>query len=206
MAEGNQPKRISNMAVEEALKAATDLTQLEMWAYQIEGHEFVGFYAPGMTTTWVFDAALNEWHERAEWADGWQPNRSRHHIAFNGQHYAIDAFGNIVRLDETLNNLGGRPLVRERTWPHLIQPSLEPVSYFGLEVAAKTGYGGNITLEISNDGGEVWGPKLLRPLGVTGRRQQRVRWLGLGAATERVFRLRCSDDVPFALYSATVST
>lgn len=206
MAEGNQPKRISNMAVEEALKAANDLTQVEMWAYQTEGHEFVGFYAPGMTSTWVFDAALNEWHERAEWDDGWAPNRSRHHVAFNGQHYAIDAFGNIVRLDENVNNLGGRPLVRERTWPHLIQPTLEPVSYFGLEVAAKTGNGGNITLEISNDGGYTWGPKLLRGLGAIGRRIQRIRWLGLGAATFRVFRLRCSDDVPFALYSATVST
>jgi hypothetical protein len=35
---------------------------------------------------------------------------------------------------------------------------------------------------------------------------QRVRWLGLGAAVNRVFRIRCSDDVPFAIHSATVDT
>lgn len=207
MASGNQPQRVSNTAVEQALAASTDISQASMWAYQVEGHEFIGINAPGMTSTWVFDAAMQEWHERGEWDDGWLPLRSRLYVSFNGEHFGADAFGAVVRLDDSLNSLSGRPLVRERTWPHLINPSLEPTVYQGLELAAKTGDGsGFMTLEISNDGGYVWGAPLLRALGAVGRRLQRLRWLGLGAATYRVFRLRCSDDVPWAIYSATVSS
>jgi hypothetical protein len=61
-----------------------------------------------------------------------------------------------------------------------------------------------VTLEISNDGGITFGPMLQRSLGVTGRRMQRIRWLRLGTAINRVFRIRCSDNVPFAIHSAAV--
>lgn len=206
MASGNQPQRVSTMAVEQALRGSTDLSQATMWTCQIEGHEFIGINAPGLETTWVYDAANQQWHERGEWYDGWQPLRSRLVTSFAGQHFAGDALGAIVRLDADANTLSGRPLVRERTWPHLKQPSMEPVSYFGVELQMKTGSGGSVTLEISNDGGFTFGSPLIRSLGAVGRWMQRVRWLGLGAAVNRVFRIRCSDDVPFAIHSATVDT
>ena len=206
MAIGNQPSRISTQAVEEALRASTDLSGAEMWCYQIEGHEFIGINAPGLTSTWVYDAAMQQWHERAEWSDGWQPLRSRLVTAYAGQLYAGDADGKVTRLDPSVNTLNGRTLVRERTWPHLIQSSLEPTTFFGLELAMTTGQGGNVTLEMSNDGGATFGPKLLRALGAIGRVMQRVRWLNLGTAYNRVFRIRCSDDVPFAVHSATLDT
>ena len=177
-----------------------------MWTYQIEGHEFVGINAPGLETTWVYDAAMQQWHERAEWDAGWQPLRSRLVTAFAGEHFAGDAYGKVTRLDAGINNLSGRVLVRERTWPHLMQPSMEPICFLGLELAMKSGAGGNVTLEISNDGGITFGPKLLRSLGAIGRWMQRIRWLGLGTAINRVFRIRCSDDVPFAIHAASVDT
>lgn len=206
MAEGNQPKRVSTLAVEEALKRSTDISQATMWAYQIEGHEFVGINAPGLETTWVFDAAMQQWHERAEWENGWKPLRSRFVTSFAGEHFAGDAFGKLVRLDSSVNNLAGRPIVRERTWPHLKQATMEPISFYGLELSMKTGYGGVVTLEISNDGGVTFGPKLLRSLGAVGRWMQRIRWNGLGTSFNRVFRIRCSDDVPFAIHDAVIDT
>ena len=204
MAVGNQPTRVSTLAVEQALAASTDISAATMWTYQIEGHEFVGINAPGLSTTWVFDAALQQWHERGEWSDGWQPLRARLVTAYAGQHFAGDEFGKLTRLDDTMNTLSGRALVRERTWPHMIQDSMEPVSYKGLEMSMTTGHGGVVTLEISNDGGVTFGPMLQRSLGVTGRWMQRVRWLGLGTTRSRVFRIRCSDDVPFSIHTAAV--
>jgi hypothetical protein len=124
--------------------------------------------------------------------------------AYNGEHYAIDSTGLVTRLDASTDTLNGRVLRRERTWPHMVQPSLEPVSYRGVELSCKTGYGGQIALEVSNDGGHTFGPALLRGLGVTGRWMERVRWNALGTAHNRVFRLWQSDAVPFALYSASV--
>lgn len=206
MATGNQPTRVSTMAVEQALRTSTDLADVTMWTYQIEGHEFIAINAPGLRTTWVYDAATQQWHERGEWNAGWQPLRSRLVTSVGQEHFAGDADGKLVRLDAGVNTLSGRPLVRERTWPHLIQNSMEPVSYFGLELAMTTGHGGNVTLEISNDGGTTFGPPLLRSLGAIGRWMQRIRWNGLGTAINRVFRIRCSDDVPFAIHSAAVKT
>ena len=204
MAQGNQPSRVSTMAVEQALAASTDISAATMWTYQIEGHEFIGINAPGLSTTWVFDAAVQQWHERGEWDAGWLPLRSMLVTAHAGDHFAGTADGKLVRLDAIVNNLNGRPLVRERTWPHLKKASMESMSFYGLELSMNTGYGGVVTLEISNDGGKTFGPKLLRSLGAIGRWMQKVRWLGLGSAYNRVFRIRCSDDVPFSIYNAAV--
>lgn len=203
--QGYQPVRISTQAVEEDLNAAgVDLTQCRLWTYHVEGNEFVGVEAPGLETTWVWDASTHQWHERARWIDGaWESMDFEAVCFFNGAHYS--ARGNkLFTLDQSATTIEGLPIVRERTWPHLISPSMEPTVFRGLELLCTTGYGGNVTLEISNDGGYIFGPPLLRSLGVTGRFAQRVRWLGLGAANDRVFRVRCSDAVPFSIYAATL--
>jgi hypothetical protein len=82
---------------------------------------------------------------------------------------------------------------------------MERVAYRGLELACTTGHGGNVTLEISNDGGFTWGSPLIRSLGATGQWMQPVRWHMLGSARDRVFRIRCSDAVPFNIHGATVN-
>lgn len=204
MASGNQPQRVSTRAVEESLRSSSDISLASMWTYQIEGAEFIGINAPGLSTTWVYDAAIQQWHERGEWSDGWQPLRARLVTSFAGEHFAGTTDGKLTRLDYSVNNLAGRPLVRERTWPHLKKPSMDSLSFFGLELSMNTGHGGFVTLEISNDGGQTFGPKLLRSLGAIGRWMQKVRWLVLGSSFNRVFRIRCSDDVPFSIYNAVV--
>lgn len=201
---GHQPVRISNLAVEQALASSTDLSQCSMWSYHVGGHEFVGINAPGMETTWVWDAATKQWHERAELVDGeFEPLRIDEVTLFDGEHYAT-AGTKVYRIDDETYTYGGDPLVRQRTWPHLVSPSMERVAYRSLELACTTGHGGNITLEISNDGGLTWGSPLIRSLGATGRWMERIRWHLLGSARDRVFRLRCSDAVPFNIHGATV--
>ncbi len=205
MLAGNQPQRVSTLAVEEALKSSSDLGAATMWAYQIEGHEFIGINAPGLETTWVYDAAVQQWHERGEWADGaWQPLRSRLVTAVAGGHYSIDSVGIVTRLDSGVDALNGRVLRRERTWPHFIADDMEERTYHAIELAMASGSGGQVALELSNDGGSFFGPPLLRSLGATGRRMQPLRWHDLGTAINRVFRLWQSDAVPFALHGATV--
>jgi hypothetical protein len=202
--EGHQPRRISTRAVEEALATSTDLTECKVWGYQTSGHEFVGISAPGMETDWVWDAASRNWHERGKLAGvSWAPLGLDHYTVVDGQLYACAA-AEIYRVSRDYRTAGSSPLIRERTWPHLVSPSLDDVSYRQLEVACTTGTGGNITLEVSNDGGAVYGAPLLRSLGATGRRMQRVRWHMLGSARDRVFRLRCADDVDLTIHEATL--
>lgn len=202
---GHSPVRVSTDPVEEALRGdGVDLSQCVLWAYETSGAEYVGVTAPGMSTTWVYDCAAKQWHERAEMVAGaWAPLRVDRVVQFAGMHIA--ACGTkLCKVDPDAYTLDGDPLIRERTWPHLIAPTAEMVGYRSLELACTTGLGGNVTLEISNDGGSVFGPPLPRSLGAIGRRMERVRWHMLGSSRDRVFRLRCSDAVPFSIYSAQV--
>lgn len=204
--QGHQPVRISTQAVEQALASSSDLSLCTMWSYHVDGGEFVGINAPGMQTTWVYDFSTRQWHERGQLIDGdWHPWPANFITHVDGAQYA--GWGDtIYRLNPESYAIAGTGLARERTWPHLVAPSLEPVSYRGLEVACTTGSGGTMTLEVSNDGGYTFGPPLLRSLGADGRWMQRVRWLMLGAARDRVFRLRCTDAVPLTIHSAAVDS
>jgi hypothetical protein len=203
---GHQPTRISTQAVEEALAASTDISQCSMWSYHVSGNEFLGLNAPGMATSWVYDFSIRQWHERGEYIEGeWNPSRVEFVISYEGLQLGIGG-AYIYRMGSDVHSLAGDALVRERTWPHLMAPSFEPVSYRGLDLACTTGgaAAGNITLEVSNDGGYVFGPPLMRSLGAVGRYMQRVRWLLLGTSRDRVFRLRCSDAVALNIHAAAV--
>lgn len=204
---GNKPTPVSNTAIEEILLQSTDLSKAEVFAYQPKGHEFVLINAPGMTTTLVYDAREKMWHEDAEWVSGaWEPLTWRFAVSFGTEHYGGDKSGAVFRIDPAVNTRMGRMIKRERTWPHFGHPTLYPVSYRGIEVDMDTGGGTNavVTLEVSNDGGTTFGSRLQRSLGAAGRRINKIRWTGLGAAQNRVFRLGCTDDAPFKLYAATV--
>lgn len=208
MLAGNQPQRVSTTPIEQMLMASTDLSAATMWVYQVDGHEFIGINAPGLSRTLVFDAATQLWHERGEWdaTDGWQPLRSRLYTFFDGEHYGIDSAGVVTRLDASVNTLNGRTLKRQRTWPHMVSDALEPLTFRSLEVHAKTGSAtaATMALQISNDGGATFGPAISKSLGAQGRALERVRWFPLGTARNRVFRLWQTDAAPFALYRAAV--
>ena len=195
MMQGHQPVRVSSDAVEQAIQAAgVDLSQCTMWAAQTVGAELVGLNAPGLKTTWCFDAATRQWHELGEFADGdWTPLRIQQVVFFGGRHYGI-AGTKLYRMDADSASIDGELMTFERTWPHLISPAFEPVSYRELRLQCTTGTQtkGRVTLECSNDGGDVFLPPLLRSLGVVGRRMEPVRWSFLGSALDRVFRLRAT--------------
>lgn len=206
---GHQPVRISNQAVEEALAGSSDMSQASMWTYWEKGNEFIGVNAPGMSTTWVYDAASKQWHERGEMVNGeWAPSRVDEVVMLDGVLYA-SAGTKVYKLDSDTAAIGSDPLVFERTWPHLLSPSMEPVTFAGLELSCTTGTGTGsefVTLEVSNDGGFTFMPPLLRSLGAVGRWLQKVRWMPLGTAHDRVFRLRSSGVAPWRIYSAVVDT
>lgn len=205
---GHAPQRVSTRAIEQMLAKSTSLSDATMWTYQVDGHEFIGINAPGLDTTLVFDAAMQQWHERAEWnyggVAGWSPLRITTVCFVNGAHYGGDATGQLYRLDPTYYQYGADPIVRERTWPHMVTASMEPLTFASLELACTTGHGGNVTLELSNDGGHTFNAPLIRSLGAVGRWMQKVRWMMLGTAYDRVFRIRCSDAVPFNIHAAAV--
>lgn len=212
---GHQPAPISTMAVEQALAACESPEDIRLWTYKVAGHEFIGMRVPGSNTTWVYDAATRKWHERCELVDGqyvaWPAEQ---YVYFQGENYL--AYDNALYEVTEANALGLRGhLPRERTWPHMVSPSFEPITYRGLELQMSTGTmkpdeafdpsrQARVILEISSDGGYTFGAPLYKKLGATGRWMETVRWLMLGAAKDRVFRVRVTDNVPVTFHGAVV--
>lgn len=201
---GHQPQRISDASVEEWLKTSTDMSGVTMWSYQIAGAEFVGIRAPGLETVWVYDFSTRMWSERGILVNGdWQQWPLQSIVYFDDRHFGFDG-AKIYELDATVTTFGDYARVLERTWPHFVKPTFQPITFRELRLACTTGTNGRITLECSNDGGYVYGTPLIKNLGSSGQRTQTVRWLGLGTSEDRVFRLRCSDAVDLTIHAASV--
>jgi hypothetical protein len=200
---GYSPKRISNRSIELALQGL-DLTECVVWSYSTAGSEIVAIEHPDLETTWCYDLATKEWHERARGTpDAWSPLGFSRVIGHGGTTLAVYG-GVVLSLNRDTNKINADVMCRERVWPHLTAPGFEPINYRSLELGCSTGQGGNCYLRISNDGGYTWGPPLIKSLGAVGRWIERVRWHFLGSARDRVFRIGCSDDVLFNIHSATV--
>ncbi len=207
--DGYQPVRISDQCVEEQL-AGSAYTDAVCWVHQDAGAEFWCVNAPGMGTTWCWNAATGLWTEKAELISGaWQPFRVERCCYFNGRQY-VTAGSKLYRYSRDYHDLAGDVLARERTWPHLVAPSQEPTTYRSVEIRCTTGsvVAGSITLDVSNDGGSVFYGPQLRSLGAVGQRMRRIRWGPQGtcpAGGGRVFRIRCTDAVPLTIQEAAIA-
>lgn len=215
-AQGYQPQRVSTKAVDEALQAAirggADMTKAIAHAYQQDGHSFYALSVPGVSTTWVYDVGVGQWHERGEFALGdFLPHRAQHHAYCYGKNLVGGADGRVFELDPKAFNNAGDPLVRERTSPHYADPSMQKIKFGPFQLDCTVGKGRpdglppQLMLSTSDDGGETWGTWRTTSLGEVGRTKQKAQFLQNGAACDRVWRVRVADDVEFSITSAAVS-
>lgn len=200
---GYTPARVSTQAVEQALSTGT-MSDAVAFTYQMEGHSFYCLNVPGLDTTWCFDASTSQWHERAEFSTDFTQSH-KHHVYAYGQHFVGGDDGKVYRLDTDLYQNSGAVLCRERISPHLAQPNLErmPVNAFQVECDTGEGTGGELLMVCySKNGGKTWSDWIYPSLGATGRWNQRVRLLRLGFARDWVWRVRCTENVPFNIVGA----
>ncbi len=207
-AEGYRPARVSTHAVEEALRAA-DLSSAVCWTYQQDGQTFWCLNADGLSATWVYDISSGQWHERCELVAGdLQPARVTHHAFAFGRNLGGASDG-LYTIDPTVSTIDGSPMYRERTSPHQATPSRNRLYFheFRLDVEVgqtPQGVAPLIELQWSDDGGETWGNWLARSLGSVGQYKTRVQWPRLGAARDRVWRLRTTSNARASIVGASV--
>lgn len=209
-ADGFSPRRVSTLAVEQALQQSTDLTQARAFAYQQEGHSFYVLNAPGLSTSWAYDVATDSWHERAELVDGdYEPHRAVCHTFAFGAHLVGAEDGKIYRFDTAAHTNAGDELVRDRVSPHNSLPTLQRVFFDRFELDTTPGQALSgaplVSMRYSNDGGVTWGSWTTRELGSIGEYNQRLRWLRCGSARDRVWQVRCTDNAPFSIIGAHVA-
>jgi hypothetical protein len=183
-------------------------------AFNYLGHTFYQISFPSQDVTWTWDAQSTVWSQWGTWIPAsfeyvvWRPRW--HAIAFD-EHRILDAAtGSLYRMAADLtNDVDGRPIVRERRAPGLTA-ELERIYYAAFELDLEPGLGTStgqgadpqVMLMISDDGGKTWGNEMWRSAGKIGEYGWRVRWLRLGQARRRVFRVMFSDPVPLRVTNA----
>lgn len=215
-ASGYVPQRVSTQAVEQsiqrAIEAGADMTRAIAFTYQQDGRGFYVLQVPGLDTTWCLDLNSGQWHERAEFVNGeYAPHRAAFHAYCFGRHIVGTLDDDVLyAFNVKRNNNAGDPLVRDRISPHYAMPTRERIVFGPFELDCDLGNGlpdggeARVQLRYSDDGGKSWSAWRTGTLGAIGENLKRAQWFRNGASRDRVWHVRCLDDVPFTIYQAGV--
>jgi hypothetical protein len=199
LGEGYTPKIISTPEVNYQLSKYTTVADAFAYTYQNEGHEFYVLTFPTEKRVWVYDAATQEWHQRAHTINGTFPNRERYncHVFAFGKHLMGDfENGKVYSLDSTSGTLESTRIPRERTSPDITDEEKRVrIAAFQLDMEEGTGDPNvstdtSIWLSYSKDGGHTFSNEIERSIGDAGEYRHRIIWRRLGWGRHWIFRVR----------------
>jgi hypothetical protein len=192
----------------------SDISDATAFCYQLGAHTFYVVTFPSADKTWVFDLLTNQWHEW-NWMDedgvlhrcraGTHCYTGRLHLVGDWQN------GNVYSLDPETYTDNGDPIMRIRSFPHIVDASGNARMFYRQFVAAmevgagyEDGSGTDpvVWLRWSDDGGNQWGQPVQGAMGATGQYLRNVQWQRLGMGRDRVFELSWSAPVRTSLNGA----
>lgn len=210
-ANGYQPVRVSNHAIEYAINQYSRIDDAIGYSYQQEGHNFYMLTFPTANVTWCYDSASDEWHKRA-YRD---PNTallgrhlSQNHMAFAGLNLVGDySNGNVYQLDLNTYTDNGAIMPAIRQTPYMYADGrwmFFKRLYIDMEVGVGlvTGEDPQIMLNWSDDGGQTFDNEIQSSAGKVGERTLRQTFNRLGKSRGRVWRITITDPVKRVLIGA----
>jgi hypothetical protein len=218
-AQGYQPQRVSNHALEYAIAKYSRIDDAFSYTYQQEGHMFYVLTFPTANATWCYDSATDEWHERA-WRDPADGSLNRHRSSCQMQFAGLTLVGDwqngniyVLDLDTYTDNGGILPCFRQS--PYVASDTNKLMFFNKLWVDMEVGVGINglsttigtnpkVVLDWSDDGGNTWSNEVHCDLGKIGERKARAVFRRLGRSRSRTFRLAVSDPVKRVFIAADV--
>lgn len=199
LGEGYMPKIVSTPEIDYQLSTYTTISDAFAYTYQDEGHEFYVLTFPTESVTWAYDAATQQWHQRAHAIDGLFPKRERYncHIFAFGKHLLGDySNGNIYQLDNTIGTFNTANIIRERTTMSASDEE-KRIRISSLQLDMDEGIGDGdvadddlIWLSYSKNGGHTFTNETQRNAGDAGNWFKRVVWRRLGWGRNWIFRIR----------------
>lgn len=218
-AQGYTPVRVSNHAVEAEWRSYGKISDMVGYTQQEGGHSFGFLYFPSAKKTWVYDAAMGMWHERAFWdaATGvFTAHRSQCHTFNFGKHLVGDwASGNIYNMSPTLYTDFGNPLRSLRRSPYI--STEDKWTYFSqLQIDIEAGVGpqpplldgqGNprapqVMLSWFDGGSRKQSNEYPLSFGMAGEFRARAMKRILGRSRSRTFQIEITDPVPRRIVDA----
>lgn len=236
MLDGYNAKRISNHALEVEWQQYQTLSDAIGFTWQQGGHVFYTLVFPQADKTYTFDLATGQWHQWA-WVDN---NGKLHRTRVNCCTFAYGvnvggdySNGKLYALDPEKYTDDGQPIVRIRTFPHLMDKgnrviysqfladmeigsvpghALEDIQVTDFNWDFNDDFGANpstlqaprASLRTSTTRGASWGNPVARKIGSTGQYGSFPYWGPLGCARDMVFELSWSVPGPVALNGAFI--
>src|SRR3990167_1784982 len=147
-ANGYAPLRISNHAVENAIRGYSRHDDAIMQSYQLNGHSCFRLTFPsaneGLGATWEYDISVNNWTEVGYWNSElgqYERHRGNCYVSAFGRILVGDyANGEIYEMSPDFYSDFGYPIRWERRAPHVTKDN-KRIQYKRLEVIAQTGVG-----------------------------------------------------------------
>lgn len=217
---GYNPQRISTYPIEQEWQKFTPahLEAATGYVMQEGGHMFYVLNIPGATETWVYDFTTSQQMGKPMWHTWTSRNSSNiigrhrgqgHAFAF-GRHITGDfAEGILYVMDEEVYTDNNRAITIERTAPHITN-SMKRIFFDEIQFDFLTGkttsntLDPQIMLQFSDDGGVTWSDERLLSAGVIGQYGLKVDAQRLGSARGRVFRIRMTDPIYWALSGVSI--
>lgn len=195
--EGYQARKISNNAVERAIRDTSDPTQMVAWSYSKDGHSF--YVLQGTDFTWLYDSATGEWHERnsyglSRWRAQFYAKLGEHHIVGDYEE------GKLYEIDEDTFTENGEHLVMSMTIPINAYPNavelntllVDGIPGAGLNSSDEHDANPEMMARVSRNGGKTFGSQRERPVGRIGTYSTQTKFNGFGTSKEDGFVVEVS--------------
>lgn len=184
------------------------------WTMQLESQWFYVLKFPIQDTTWVFPVG-GEWFEWGSSATG-RIRANSYSYAFGKHLVADEASGKIYELDDDTYTDAGEAIIRIRDSAPLhgglFKADGKEFEINRLELILETGVGvvdpssagfnPKVMVSFSKDGGKTFGTERMVKVGKLNETRRKAILPNCGRYTDCVIRLRVSDPVYWAIYSA----
>lgn len=212
MIDGYAPKVVSTEPLNAEFLDYETVDDAIGFVHEWDGHIFYTITFPTEDKTWVYDLNTAMWHQRTSTTTNDLPSSNETRQArwlpncysnFNGKHLVGDyQSGKIYKLSRDLYTDNGEYILCERT-TRTEQENLNLLYINSLQIDFEAGKGlttgqgsdPQAMLQVSRDGGRVWGNELWRSMGKIGKYTARAKWNRLGATRSFTLRLRITDSV-----------
>jgi hypothetical protein len=224
-------QRISTPAVAHEIQKYARLDDAIGMTYKQDDHVFYVLTFPTADVTWVYDLTEKLWHRRSYLdANGIEHRHRANCMAFAYGTNVVGDFanGNLYAFDLGVFDDAGSPIVRRRSFPHLLNDG-KRMTYGAFRAdmqygeAYRAGQGnpwslgfgpgfGPVTqfqldevyLRWSDTRGRTFGNPVGQPLGPEGAFETQAQWRQLGMGRDRVFELFWAMPVETALQGAWI--
>lgn len=207
--QGYDVTEISTPRIVEEFKSYANLSDAIGFCFQIADHAFYALAFPSASKGWLYDLTTKMWSEW-NWTDEngnlLRPRANCCMFAFGVILVGDYQYGKLLQLSVDVFTDEGNPIIRIRTFPHLVdEDRYARIVYNSFDADMQVGdildleADPQIYLSWSDNKGVTYGNPVAQSLGKTGEYLTTISWNRLGMARDRVFKLQWSTNNDTAL-------